>query len=91
MPLTVTIGRKGYIILPKAVRELAGVKEGDKLTVKVENGKIILEPEITVDIDDFRKKIREHWSRISTYVKTKPRLGDLASISLEEEFENDVH
>ena len=83
----VEVGKKGYVILPKAVRELVGIKEGDRLVVKVEDGKVVLEPMVNVDVSVFRRKLAEHWDRISAYVRVKPRLGDLAAISLEEEFE----
>jgi AbrB family looped-hinge helix DNA binding protein len=44
MSEVVRVGRKYVIVLPKGVREELSIKEGDLLTVKVEGGKIILEP-----------------------------------------------
>ena len=38
------VRRKGVVILPKALRELAGVKEGDELLAEVINGSIVLSP-----------------------------------------------
>jgi AbrB family looped-hinge helix DNA binding protein len=32
------VGRKGYIILPKKLRDLLGIKEGDELVVEVKDG-----------------------------------------------------
>ena len=45
---TVTISSKGQIVIPKNIRELFGLSEGNKLKVFQENKKIILiaEPEI---------------------------------------------
>ena len=91
MTLKIEVGKKGYVIIPKAVRDLVGIKEGDELIVKVENGKIILEPEIKVDIEEFRRRLENHWKIINRYVRKRPKLGDLAGISLEEEFEDNVH
>ena len=87
LPLVVEVGRKGYIVLPKAIRELVGIKEGDRLIVKVEGGSIILEPEVNVNVNELRRRLEEHWRRIGVYVKARPKLGELASVSLEEEFE----
>jgi len=90
LTLRVTIGRKGYIIIPKAVRELVGVREGDTLLVKVEGRRIILEPEVSVDVAELRRKLERHWARVRRHLKAQPRLGDLRGASLEEEFEDDL-
>ena len=49
----VKLRRKGIIILPKALRESAGLEEGDILEVKVEGDRIILRPlrPSLVDVD----------------------------------------
>ena len=36
MTLRLRVGRKGYIILPKAIREAVGIEEGDEVIVRVE-------------------------------------------------------
>ena len=40
----VRVYRKGIIVLPKSVREKAGIEEGMLLEVLVDDGKIILKP-----------------------------------------------
>jgi len=40
----VRVHRKGIIVLPKSVREQAGIEEGMLLEVFVEDGKIVLKP-----------------------------------------------
>jgi len=40
----VRVGRRGQMVLPKAVREALGVKEGDPLLVEVEENRVILTP-----------------------------------------------
>jgi len=87
LTLRVTVGRKGYVIIPKAVRDLVGIREGDTLLIRVEDGKIILEPEVRVNMTELRRRLERHWARIRKYLKTEPKLGDLRGISLEEEFE----
>ncbi|WP_206346102.1 AbrB/MazE/SpoVT family DNA-binding domain-containing protein [Sulfolobus sp. S-194] len=85
MTLRLEVGKKGYIIIPKSVRDLVGIKEGDTLILSVSGNKIILEPEKKVDVNIILKKFEAHEKRIS-YAK-KPKLGELEGISLEEEFE----
>ena len=85
MTVRVEVGKKGVVVIPKAVRDLVGVKEGDLLRVSVQDGKIVLEPERRVDVDEIRRAMEEHKKRIS-YAR-QAELGDLAGVSLEEEFD----
>ncbi len=86
MTLRVEVGKKGYVIIPKNIRDLIGIKEGDTMIIKVDNGRIILEPEKKIDISYIMNQLEQHKSKIS-YAK-KAKLGDLAQSSLEEEFED---
>ena len=43
-----TISSKGQIAIPKEIRDSLDIKEGDKLTYKLEKGKIVLEPIVSV-------------------------------------------
>ena len=85
MAVKVVVGKKGCIIIPKSIRELVGIKEGDVLTLTVENGRIVLEPERRVSLSEVAKRLREHEERVRKYAK-EARLGDLVGMSLEEEF-----
>ncbi len=85
LALRVRVGKKGYIVIPKSIREVAGVKEGEELVVGVEGGRIFLQPVRKVDLNELRQKMREHLAKIS-YVNKRPKLGELADILLEEEF-----
>ena len=40
----VVVTRKYQVTIPKRIREELGIKIGDRLLVKIEDGKIILEP-----------------------------------------------
>jgi AbrB family looped-hinge helix DNA binding protein len=86
LTLRVEVGKKGYIIIPKSVRELIGIREGDTLILSVNGNRIILEPERRVNVDEVARKIEEHRRKVS-YAK-RPVLGELAGTSLEEEFED---
>ena len=81
------VGKKGYVIIPKNIRDLLGIKEGDKLILNVYDGKIILEPERKVDINEILKRLEEHHAKVSSYAKSA-KLGDLLYSSLEEEFDD---
>ena len=41
---TLKVRRKGIVILPKALREAAGISEGDELIADLHDGHIILKP-----------------------------------------------
>jgi AbrB family looped-hinge helix DNA binding protein len=85
LTVKVVVGKKGCIIIPKSIRELVGIKEGDVLTLTVENGRIVLEPESKVSLPEVAKRLREHEESVRKYAK-EARLGDLVGMSLEEEF-----
>ena len=85
MTVKVEVGKKGVVVIPKAIRDLVGVKEGDLLRVSVVDGKIVLEPERRVDVNEIRRAMEEHRRRIS-YAR-QAKLGELAGVSLEEEFD----
>ena len=40
------VGKEGNIVIPKKVTEVLGITEGMTLTLKIENGEIVLEPSI---------------------------------------------
>ncbi|HID70389.1 MAG TPA: AbrB/MazE/SpoVT family DNA-binding domain-containing protein [Desulfobacterales bacterium] len=37
------VGRKGAIYIPKSIMQVLGVKEGDKVIIRVEDGRLVLE------------------------------------------------
>jgi antitoxin PrlF len=85
--LKLKIGKKGYVILPKSIRESVGIEEGDTVTVEVGDG-ITLKPTKKPDTTRLQRALREHAERLRTLKNvTSPIPGELASISLEEELE----
>jgi len=87
LTLKLKVGRKGYIILPKAIREAVGIEEGDEVIVEIKDG-ILLKPVRRVDEVKLRKAFREHLERIRKIPDlTEPKPGELAEAYLEEEFE----
>jgi antitoxin PrlF len=89
LTLRLRVGRKGYIILPKAVREAVGIDEGDEVIVEVRDGIIIRPARKNVDVDEVRRLLRAHAERLKRLQgRREPAPGEAASQSLEEEFES---
>ncbi len=44
MEATVRVDEKGRVLIPKDIRRALGVSEGSTLKLRVENGRIVLEP-----------------------------------------------
>jgi AbrB family looped-hinge helix DNA binding protein len=42
--MTVTIDRSGRLVVPKAIRDEAGIRPGDPLRIRVRDGRIELDP-----------------------------------------------
>lgn len=42
--LEVTVGKRRTIVIPKRVAEMLGINEGSRLELRVEDGRIVLEP-----------------------------------------------
>ena len=88
MPLRLRVGRKGYIILPKAVREAVGIDEGDEVIVEIGDGIILKPAKRRVDEEEVRRALREHLERLREIRdRGEPKPGELAGAYLEEEFE----
>ena len=78
---------KGYIIIPRAIREAVGIEEVGEVIVEIRDG-ILLKPERNIDEDKIRKALMDHLEKLRNLREaSEPFPGDLAKISLEEEFE----
>lgn len=54
--ITATVGRRGYITIPRNIRHQIGIKEGDRITLVVQGDQIILRP-ITQTLLDLRGSV----------------------------------
>ncbi len=92
MTLKLKVGRKGYIILPKALREAVGIEEGDEVLVEVNDG-ILLKPiRGKINTERLREALRRHAERLRKVEGRKePMPGELANLHLEEEFDEGIH
>lgn len=87
MTLKLKIGKKGYVIIPKAIRKAIGADEGDDLIVTVEDG-ITLTPERRIDRNSLHKAIARHKATVFSVDKARaPRAGEAKKYSLEDEFD----
>lgn len=44
--MTVTIDKAGRLVVPKPIRDEAGIRPGDRLGIRVQDGRIMIEPGI---------------------------------------------
>jgi len=87
LTLRLRVGKKGYIILPKAIRDAVGIDEGDEVIVEVKDG-ILLKPVRKFDEEKLRKAFKEHREKLEKIPGLiEPKLGELVEEYLEEEFE----
>ena len=86
MTIKLKVGKKGYVILPKAIREAAGIEEGDDLIVSLNDG-IKLTPSKKFDKASFKNIARRHKAAILSLKDAKaPAPGEAKEYSLEDEF-----
>lgn len=87
MTLRLRVGRKGYIIIPKSIREAVGIREGDYVEVSVEGDRIVLRPTRKVDLEKLRENLRRHAEKLKKLNTIDIRPGEASRHYLEEEFE----
>ena len=56
--VVVKVGRKGVIVIPKALRELVGIEEKSLVILGVEKGKIVIKPLKVVRVEATKKARR---------------------------------
>ncbi|MBI2184856.1 MAG: AbrB/MazE/SpoVT family DNA-binding domain-containing protein [Thaumarchaeota archaeon] len=87
MSLRLKVGKKGHIILPKAVRDAVGIEEDSQVTVEINDG-ILLRPLRKIDRENLASALRKHLERITALPNLKePKPREPAEAYLEEEFE----
>jgi len=78
MPV-VKILRHGQITLPKGIRKILGVEDGDLLELGLENARVFLQPKVLVDKQNVLSEAGE--------IKIKEALGELEKKEIKE-FDN---
>ena len=88
LTLRLRVGRKGYIIIPKAIREAVGIEEGDEVIVEIKDGILIRPAKKRVDVEKLREALRSHVLKVKGIKeRVEPAPGEASNSSLEEEFE----
>lgn len=76
--MTTTVTVKGQVTLPKAVRDAAGIKPGDRVEVRnAPGGGILIARQTRGDIEAFRRQLREVARRQPFKGMTADELTDL--------------
>ena len=89
MALRLKVGKKGYIIIPKALREAVGIEEGDEVIVEVRDGIVIKPVKKNIDRERLKELLKAHAMKVrNVREKEEPSPGEASSLSLEEEFED---
>lgn len=72
------VGERGQITIPKLIREVEGIKEKDRVLVKVEDGKIVIEKvlgqkekealmkEYCLKYHKFEEELNKEWEHVSS-------------------------
>jgi len=88
LTLRLKVGRKGYVILPKAVRDAVGIDEGDDVIVEIRDGILLKPAKKRVDVEGLRESLRRHVEAIKEVPgRREPRPCEVVEAYLEEEFE----
>lgn len=69
-----TIGERGQITLPKSIRTIKGLKNKDRVLIKIENEKIIVEKMNTTQTQTQSKKeieadLKEYYTKYAKEIK----------------------
>jgi len=81
------VGPKGQIVIPKVFRDAYGIKEGREVIIEpTDKGLVIKAP---ADVKTLMEKLKERRKMMKGVgIQAKP--GDLRSIDLEDEFDEDI-
>ena len=65
--MDVKVGKKGYIIIPKSIREEAGINEGDILEISVNDGIILKRNKKNKDLLKLINALKSHETLMKKY------------------------
>jgi len=83
--LKLKLGKKGYLIIPKLLRDRYGLKEGSWVLVELKDEGILIKP--GKSIEELKSFFKSHAKKLQLLNIKSPKPGDLRGVSLEEEFE----
>jgi len=68
------IAEKGRLVIPKALREKAGLKEGDYVHLEFKDGEIVVMKEPSTAVNAMRGVLSDVWPRKEASVRIQRRL-----------------
>jgi AbrB family looped-hinge helix DNA binding protein len=83
--LRIKVGPKGQILIPKILRKKYGIKENDYVIIEANDENLVIKraPSINESLSWLREKRKK--------IKAKQaKLGDLAQVDLEDEFDESI-
>ncbi len=81
------MGGRDILILPKKLRDLLGIEEGDELVVEVKDGILLKPTRRKVDLSELRRELANHINILEGVEgRREPKPGELSETYLEEEF-----
>jgi antitoxin PrlF len=63
MRATTQLGSRGQVTLPADVRKAMGLRPGDTLVVRLEEGRLVLEPAVVVPVEQYSDERVEEFAR----------------------------
>ena len=68
------IARKGRVVIPKSLRDKAGLKEGDYVHLEIRDGEIAMIKEPSSAVDAMRGALKDVWPGKETSVEIQHKL-----------------
>jgi len=86
--LRLKVGPKGQVLIPKVIRERYGIREGGTVIIELRPEGILLRGRPSPrEVFEYLKQREE---KLRALGAREPKLGELAEVSLEEEFNEGV-
>ena len=63
MSIVVRVDRKGRVVIPKDLREKVGIREGSLVQVRVEGGRVVIEPVGSIAIKYYASVKIKRWPK----------------------------
>ena len=68
------IAKKGRVVIPKPLRDKAGLKEGDYVHLEIRDGEIAMIKEPSNAVDAMKGTLKDVWPRRETSVEIQRKL-----------------
>jgi len=83
--LRIKVGPKGQVLIPKIIRERYGIKEGGIVTIELRPEGILLRGRPS--LEEVFEYLKQHEEKLRALGAREPLPGELARLSLEDEYD----